>query len=279
MESTDDDENHQRAAYPRPVVSELRRPGYPPTLRLPDRSNNWSCSSTPVTAITVIDGVGHERTGRVVALTPSALALVIDGVRRDFREAQVHVIRQWRPDRLKNGAWFGFAVGAAVGATAFIPKYDIAGRYAAIVPRPAWGSWGGHRRWTRCPGAEPAGHLSFNRDGAARDRGARLLAVDRREPGRSARLLTPPSGYAPVVTLTVTSSVMMKPPNVGVNAVPFLPVVTENYGIRGRRRGSAALRRDTSLADWPLRLTFRAGRLSATISTEPASTISRCPTR
>ena len=82
--------------------------------------------------ITVTDSAGRERTGRVVDLSPSALGLVIDGARRDFREAQVHMIRQWRPDSLENGAWLGFAVGAAVGATAFLPKYDIAGRCAAM---------------------------------------------------------------------------------------------------------------------------------------------------
>ena len=83
--------------------------------------------------ITVTDSAGHERTGRVVDLSPSALGLVIDGVRRDFREAQVHTISQRRPDSLKNGAWFGFAVGAAIGATAFMPRYDITGGYAAMV--------------------------------------------------------------------------------------------------------------------------------------------------
>ena len=82
--------------------------------------------------ITVTDSDGRERTGCVVDLSPASLGLVIDGMRRDFGEEQVHTIRQWRPDSLTNGAWFGFAVGAAVGATAFIPKYDIAGRYAAM---------------------------------------------------------------------------------------------------------------------------------------------------
>ena len=82
--------------------------------------------------VTVTDSAGRERTGRVVDLSPASLGLVIDGMRRDFREARVHTIRQWRPDSLKNGAWFGFAVGAAIGATAFIPKYDIADGYAAM---------------------------------------------------------------------------------------------------------------------------------------------------
>ena len=75
--------------------------------------------------ITVTDRAGREQTGRVVDLSPSALALLIDGARHDFREAHIHTVRQWRQDSLGNGAWFGFAVGAAVGATAFIPKYDL----------------------------------------------------------------------------------------------------------------------------------------------------------
>ena len=76
--------------------------------------------------ITVTDSAGREQTGRIVDLSPSALALFIDGARHDFREAQVHSIRQWRQDSLKNGAWFGFAVGAALGATALNPRADIA---------------------------------------------------------------------------------------------------------------------------------------------------------
>ena len=82
--------------------------------------------------VTVTDSAGREQTGRIVDLSPSALALFVDGARHDFREVQVHTIRQWRQDSLKNGAWFGFAVGAAVGATAFIPDYDISGRYVAM---------------------------------------------------------------------------------------------------------------------------------------------------
>ena len=75
--------------------------------------------------VTVTDSAGREQTGRIVDLSPSALALFVDGARHDFREVQVHTIRQWRQDSLKNGAWFGFAVGAAYGLTAFFPKFDI----------------------------------------------------------------------------------------------------------------------------------------------------------
>ncbi len=75
--------------------------------------------------ITVTDSTGREQTGRIVDLSPSALALVIDGARRDFREAQVQTIVQWRQDSLKNGAWFGFVLGAALGAPALNPRADI----------------------------------------------------------------------------------------------------------------------------------------------------------
>ena len=76
--------------------------------------------------ITVTDDTGRKRTGRLVDLSSSALALLVDGARHDFRDVQVHTIRQWRPDPLKNGAWFGFGIGAAWGATAVLhPESDL----------------------------------------------------------------------------------------------------------------------------------------------------------
>ena len=77
--------------------------------------------------VTLTDSSGRERTGRVINLSPSAVALLIDGARYRFREAQVHTIHQWRPDSLRNGALFGFAIGAALGATALNPRADITG--------------------------------------------------------------------------------------------------------------------------------------------------------
>ncbi len=63
--------------------------------------------------VAVTNSSGRQRTGRIVDLSSSALALLIDGARHGFRQVQVHTIRQWRPDSLKDGAWFGFAIGAA----------------------------------------------------------------------------------------------------------------------------------------------------------------------
>lgn len=36
--------------------------------------------------ITVTDSAGSEQTGRIVALSPSAIELLVDGVRHDFRQ-------------------------------------------------------------------------------------------------------------------------------------------------------------------------------------------------
>ena len=83
--------------------------------------------------ITVTDSAGSERTGRIVGLSPSALELLVDGARHDFREAQVDTIRQWRHDSLRNGMWFGLAIGAALGAKADNPSAPgaILGLFAA----------------------------------------------------------------------------------------------------------------------------------------------------
>ena len=89
--------------------------------------------------ITVTDSSGRERTGRIIDLSPSGLELWTDGARQDFREAHVHTISQVRQDTLGNGAWFGFAVGAAVGATYFLPKYDLVDGYALMF----FGLWAG----------------------------------------------------------------------------------------------------------------------------------------
>ena len=87
--------------------------------------------------ITVTDSAGRERTGRIIDLTLTALGLLTVGARHEFRESHVDTISQVRQDMLRNGAWFGLAVGAAIGATYFIPKYDIADRYAAM----SFGLW------------------------------------------------------------------------------------------------------------------------------------------
>ena len=83
--------------------------------------------------ITVTDSAGSEQTGRIVGLSPSVLELLVDDARHDFREAQVDTIRQWRQDSLRNGMWFGLAIGAALGARADNPSAPgaVLGLFAA----------------------------------------------------------------------------------------------------------------------------------------------------
>ena len=83
--------------------------------------------------ITVTNSAGSEQTGRIVDLSPSTLELLVDGARRDFREAQVHTIRQWRHDSLRNGMLLGLFIGAVVGGRADNPSAPglIPGLYAA----------------------------------------------------------------------------------------------------------------------------------------------------
>ena len=64
------------------------------------------------------DTTGPEMKGRIAALSPSTLALLVDGIRHDLKDADVAQIRQRRPDSVANGARRGFIVGALVGAVA-----------------------------------------------------------------------------------------------------------------------------------------------------------------
>ena len=64
--------------------------------------------------ITVTDTAGQEQTGRVVDVSPSALALLINGERLDYREEHVDTIH--RTDSVENGIWFGLGFGAGFGA-------------------------------------------------------------------------------------------------------------------------------------------------------------------
>ena len=70
----------------------------------------------PGDTITVTDTSGQVMKGRIAALSPSTLVLLVDGTRHDLLEADVTRIRQRRPDPLRNGVLRGFVVGAVFGA-------------------------------------------------------------------------------------------------------------------------------------------------------------------
>lgn len=68
--------------------------------------------------VTVTDSADRQVKGSILELSPSSLALMVDGTPRTFLEADVAAIRQRRPDSLANGAKWGLAVGASLGILA-----------------------------------------------------------------------------------------------------------------------------------------------------------------
>src|SRR5262245_13063107 len=68
--------------------------------------------------IKVVDGSGHEISGRVLNLTSSSLDLRTSTGEVRLAEDDVHVIRVRRHGDLGHGAKWGFGVGAALGALA-----------------------------------------------------------------------------------------------------------------------------------------------------------------
>lgn len=69
----------------------------------------------PGDTVTVRDATGVETKGTIAALSPSTLALLVGGTRRELSENDVNTMKQRRSDSLANGAIIGLAIGA--GAT------------------------------------------------------------------------------------------------------------------------------------------------------------------
>lgn len=72
----------------------------------------------PGDTISVIDPTGNEIRGKIETLSSSSMALLVAGRRRDLREDEIDTIRQRRPDSLRNGALWGFGIGAGLGTLA-----------------------------------------------------------------------------------------------------------------------------------------------------------------
>lgn len=66
-------------------------------------------------SVTVTDPTGGQVKGKIADLSPSSLALLVSGRRRELTEGDVTMIRQRRNDPLTNGALWGGLVGAAIG--------------------------------------------------------------------------------------------------------------------------------------------------------------------
>jgi hypothetical protein len=84
----------------------------------------------PGDRVRVTDATGRETTGKIADLSPTTLALLVDGQRREILAGDVSTIRQRRSDSLATGARVGFAIGAGiglVGGVAFASVYDEVG--------------------------------------------------------------------------------------------------------------------------------------------------------
>jgi hypothetical protein len=68
--------------------------------------------------VRVTDRRGEETRGAIVDLSPSSLALRVDGTQRTFLERDIAAIHQRRHDSLANGTRWGFLVGAGLGVLA-----------------------------------------------------------------------------------------------------------------------------------------------------------------
>jgi hypothetical protein len=94
----------------------------------------------PGDRVTVIDHSGQKTSGRITELSATSLALMVDGQRRDWAEAELATITQRRGDSLANGALIGLGVGAGFSAvgiaiSAADDAYDdvSAGEAAAVI--------------------------------------------------------------------------------------------------------------------------------------------------
>ena len=85
--------------------------------------------------VRVTDTSGQEVRGKVFDVSSSSLAIVTEGQQRTFLERDVAAIRQRRSDSVGNGAKWGLAVGAGLGALAGIAIVSDYGDGAvAVIP-------------------------------------------------------------------------------------------------------------------------------------------------
>lgn len=84
--------------------------------------------------LSVTDGAGRETRGRVIGLSAATLELAVNEQQRTFTDNDIALIRQRRPDPLRNGALIGLGVGVGIGALCLIgaaQEEEIGGGWAA----------------------------------------------------------------------------------------------------------------------------------------------------
>ena len=65
--------------------------------------------------MTVTGASGGVFDGRLLDLTPTTIALKVDGVRREFAIDDVRSISRRQHANVRKGAWWGFGIGAGLG--------------------------------------------------------------------------------------------------------------------------------------------------------------------
>lgn len=83
--------------------------------------------------VTLTDSSGRALRGRILDLSPSTLALSVNGVRQEVLGAEVATIRRPRRDPLKNGAVTGFLSGAGIAAGLLLGSRCADARVALYV--------------------------------------------------------------------------------------------------------------------------------------------------
>ena len=69
----------------------------------------------PGDMVIVTDAEGRDVRGRITVLSPSSLAIDVDGRTSEWIQGDVRLIRHRKPDSLVNGTLIGLGVGAGVG--------------------------------------------------------------------------------------------------------------------------------------------------------------------
>lgn len=91
----------------------------------------------PGDRVTITDTRGTDVTGRVEALSPTSIRLMVGDQPRAWQEGEIAVIRQRRADSLGNGALWGLGVGVGLAALAVaaigVDNADVGWAAAAVA--------------------------------------------------------------------------------------------------------------------------------------------------
>lgn len=102
----------------------------------------------------VVDSTGAEAKARIFDVSDRALTLLFNGVRRDFREADIRRVERLRRDPVRNGVLIGAGAGALVGFVQgrrldgpSCPRSGIECGQGAIIGTVAGALWGSIGGW------------------------------------------------------------------------------------------------------------------------------------